>query len=548
MSKKVRALLAFWAFFISLSAQAGVSEKVLSPAAVEKAIEPRRLFLFVGINSFADGQYPALEFPQKDVDDFQNFIQSHNATDQDYVITLKGQEATLARVTEALDEIERRNLSERDMVFVYLSTHGTLDFSSTRQMERYAVVYDTTFKQTRDNGLSIAWLENRLRRLRSQRKALILALCHSGSGKSALPSAIHDELKSMKGHVQSKPLHEASSAMMVLSASSWGEPARENRVLRNDVYTHFLLKGLQKNDANLDGAVSLFEAHEYARSMTYDFTRGSQTPTALVNLKGMDPLILKGKVEQVGFPLIFADSEVWRNLSLKINGRLKGSLWQPRQAEEGHVRVALLDPEHPDQPLMDHYMYLEPHQSYSVTSLLARKSTWLVQVILGQIPVDLGVDAPSLRQATSLGLGVSLQAILATPFTASIEYHRLSEHSKKTVDYDVSDLTYNADLIKAGIGFSTYWMPRLLMDTSLSLEYLTIERQIGNESYDQRRQNLRIIYPAIACELRAINLVGSWFAGLGAVVYPLRTKVVAWDERRDALRPITGRVTLGTTL
>jgi hypothetical protein len=86
------------------------------------------------------------------------------------------------------------------------------------------------------------------------------------------------------------------------------------------------------------------------------------------------------------------------------------------------------------------------------------------------------------------------------------------------------------------------------MDTSLALEYLTIERQIGNESYDQRLQNLRITYPSIACELRAIKLLGSWFAGLGAVVYPLRNKIVDWNEHHDALRPITGRLTLGTSL
>ncbi|WP_324952056.1 caspase family protein [Oligoflexus sp.] len=540
--------LIIFLIFGALPVEASTYQQPLSEQAAMKVLAPRRLFLFVGVDQFADPGFPALEFPSKDVENFLQFVRANNWSDQDSEIVLVGKEANLTNVMLALDAIERQNLSEEDLVLIYFSTHGTLNFSPTRQLERYAVLYDTKFKHTRDKGLAIEYLENRLGRFRSQKKALILALCHSGSGKSVLPLSIDAELKSLKGTYFSKPLHEASAAMMVLSASSWGEPAREDKNLKNDVYTHFLLEGLIHNDTNEDGAVSLFEAHEYARSKTYDFTRGAQTPAALVNLKGMDPLILKGKVQARGFPLVFADSEVWRNLTLKINGRVKGTLWEPKQAEFGNVRVALVDPEHPEQPLLDHYVYLKPHNSYPVSTLLAHRTSIRIQSIISQIPVDFGFDGVAARSARSVGIGVSIQEILSTPLVANFEYLRMNRRLKKTIDYDRTDVVLTSEHLKLGLGYIKFLTPSLALEANFALETLNIQRQISNPSYTQRAQDMSLTFPSFGIDVRYLNIAGPLFAGLGTVFYPWRDSIIRIADSRQPLLPVTGRLVLGMTL
>src|SRR5690606_16990373 len=147
---------------------------------------PRRLTLFVGIESFADQKFRPLKYPKKDVSDFRDFISNHNAHENDVAVTLLGDEATSDRLLSALDELEKKNTSADDIVVVYLSTHGTLDYEHARSLKRYAVMYDTSFDDVAATGVSMDYLENRLSRLKSTRKALVLALCHSGSGKSQL--------------------------------------------------------------------------------------------------------------------------------------------------------------------------------------------------------------------------------------------------------------------------------------------------------------------------------------------------------------------------
>ncbi|MEI8351089.1 MAG: TonB-dependent receptor, partial [bacterium] len=56
------------------------------------------------------------------------------------------------------------------------------------------------------------------------------------------------------------------SGVGVLSASAFGETAREDDRLQGDVYTHFLIEGIKSGDLDGDGAVTLTEADDYARN------------------------------------------------------------------------------------------------------------------------------------------------------------------------------------------------------------------------------------------------------------------------------------------
>ena len=78
-----------------------------------------------------------------------------------------------------------------------------------------------------------------------------------------------------------RPIEEVSRASVMLAACDSGETAREDERLDNDIYTHFLVEALRVGvDRNGDGAVTVSEAHDYARRMTYEYTAGKQRPTA----------------------------------------------------------------------------------------------------------------------------------------------------------------------------------------------------------------------------------------------------------------------------
>ena len=110
-------------------------------------------------------------------------------------------------------------------------------------------------------------------------------------------SGTQRELAGVKAGFFVRPIEEVSRASVVLAASDWGETAREDAKLENDIYTHFFVEALRIGaDRNGDGAVTVSEAHDYARRMTYEYTNGRQRPSAETAEVGADPIVLVGRV------------------------------------------------------------------------------------------------------------------------------------------------------------------------------------------------------------------------------------------------------------
>jgi len=73
-------------------------------------------------------------------------------------------------------------------------------------------------------------------------------------------------------------------------------------------------------DANVDGAVTATEAHDYARRRTFAFTQGRQRPSAEILEVGADPVVLSGSVERLGRPELFSYSARLDGFTLKVDG------------------------------------------------------------------------------------------------------------------------------------------------------------------------------------------------------------------------------------
>ncbi|WP_426730410.1 caspase family protein [Myxococcus faecalis] len=300
----------------------------LDEEALSSAYTPRRMALLVGISEFDDPHWRGLRYPSKDARDLAAAMldPTKGRFDQVRVLT-RPEETTRAAILAALRQLRKEAHRPDDVVVVYFSAHGTLARDATGELRRFLVTRDASYRAIAQTALSMDALKAEFDALSSRRRLLVLASCHSGNGKSLLPKELEKELSGIKSGFYARPLEESSRASMVFAACDWGETAREDEGLQNDIYTHFLVEGLGGGaDRNADGAVTATEAHDYARRRTFAFTEGRQRPSAEILEVGADPVVLSGSISRTGRPELFSYNPRLDGFTLKVDGEPRTEL------------------------------------------------------------------------------------------------------------------------------------------------------------------------------------------------------------------------------
>jgi CHAT domain-containing protein len=345
----------------------------LSTDAVEMALRPKRVALLVGIGEFTDERWPSLKHARNDAEKLGQLLSDPELGYFDSVeILAEAGGTSLAQVNAALERIADLTTSRRDTLVIYFSTHGTLARDPNGKLSRYLVTSDTKQKRIRETALPVTDLIARFEKMPSSRKLLILASCHSGSGKSALPENLTEELKGIKGAFFVRPLAEISQASMVLAACAWGETAREDDKLEHDIYTHFLLDALAGQDEDGDGAVTATEAHAYAMARTYYYSQGKQRPQVESTVLGADPIVLSGRRIKAADPVLYSFLPQFEGLHVLIDGRDKGELPARLVLEPGQHRVVVTEAT-ASQPFMDEVVEVGPGDRVAIEDLLESK-------------------------------------------------------------------------------------------------------------------------------------------------------------------------------
>src|SRR5499433_3503955 len=318
------------------SASKGPPLSAFAPAGITEAPAQRHALL-VGIDHFEDDHFTELHFAAADA---RALAAGLNEFD-DVRTLVRPEETRRAAILEALDQLEKRIRSPRDTVLLYFSTHGSLAQRPGGDLERELVVGDTRLDLLRETGLSVDELIHRAEKMPSRRVAVVLATCHAGRGKSRIPDVLAQALAARKA--PAPKLEDVSEAVVVLSAAAFGEAAREDETLGHDVYTYFLLEALSVGDRDGDGAVTVSEAHDYARERTWEFTQGQQRPAAESTILGLDPIVLRGQRQRDGLPVIYSYAHSSDGIAVRLSGQEKGVLPGGFVAPPGTQRLELLD-------------------------------------------------------------------------------------------------------------------------------------------------------------------------------------------------------------
>jgi hypothetical protein len=297
----------------------------------------QRHALLVGVDHFEDTRFNDLRFAGADARALAAALTEFD----DVRALINPEETRRAAILEALAQLETRIRSPRDTVLLYFSTHGSLAQRPGGELERELVAGDTRLDLLRETGISVDELIRRAEKLPSRRVAIILATCHAGRGKSRIPDTLAQALAAHKAPVPK--LEDVSEAVVVLSAAAFGEPAREDERLGHDVYTYFLLEAFTAGDRDGDGAVTISEAHDYARERTWQFTDGQQRPAAESTILGLDPIVLHGRRERAGLPVIYSYEHSAEGVAVRLSGKEKGVLPGGFAVAPGEQRLELLD-------------------------------------------------------------------------------------------------------------------------------------------------------------------------------------------------------------
>lgn len=309
----------------------------------DRVFAPRRFALVIGISRFDDESWRSLKYAQKDAEDVARALSDPKLGHFDEVaLETAAEKTTRASILASLERLKAKANRPDDIALVYISAHGTLARDDKGELRRYLVTTDAKLRSVHDTALPLDALKARFDELSSRRRLMVLATCHSGSGKSLLPPEVARELASLKSGFYSRPLEESSRAAMVFSACDFGETAREDDGLANDIYTFYFVEALQgAADRNADGAVTATEAHDYARRRTYAYTEGRQRPSAEILEVGADPVVLSGAVSRGGHPELYSYSARLDGFSLKVDGEEQTQLPGGAAVKPGRHRVEL---------------------------------------------------------------------------------------------------------------------------------------------------------------------------------------------------------------
>ncbi len=353
----------------------GFDEARSTMSQLEAALKPQRWALVIGIDAYRDPTFRGLEHAAEDARSIAAVFKDPDAGAFDRVVTLTAPEQTTREAI--LFELSRLrfDLRRQDTFVFYFSGHGTVEFTSDGVPILYLVAADTRASDLWGTGIEVGALRAFVNELKPQRKVMILDNCFAGQGKSRISAVTRERLAQTPDPWPT--LREAmAQSEAILMASTLGGIAQEDDQIGQSVYTYYLIDALTTDrleaDTNRDGALTAYEAHDYARGRTVEHTGGTQIPEAFFRVLGRAEIFLSGTPNPdaaASAALVYAyGSDAQLAFSLEIDGRPKGNFPRTLPVDPGVHQVAIRNQQ--GEVVSSGPLKFAPGQAYSVKVLL----------------------------------------------------------------------------------------------------------------------------------------------------------------------------------
>ena len=330
----------------------GFSTSRSTREALDATFAPRKIALVVGVGEYRDKAFTTLKWARHDALEVGRILADPEYGGFDRVLRLTASEDVgRDRILAELVSLQR-DLRRQDTLVVFVSSHGTMTIDAQGEPHLYLVTEDTRPGDLRGTAVELDELQRFFSAIRAERKALILDACYNGEAKSALQPTVRQRVERLEEPPTLSRKVRLGEAEAHLFASTFGRPAREDDDLQHGVYTYHLLDAMtwsqQEADANDDGVITIYEAHDHARARTVAYTAGAQVPEAYFRLVGHNDLVLVGapdaRVASEEGTLFWygATSDAWDGAAVFVDGQEKGLLPGAYPVGPGRHRVRVL--------------------------------------------------------------------------------------------------------------------------------------------------------------------------------------------------------------
>lgn len=460
-------------------------------------LEAQRMVLSVGIDRFQYDLWHPLRYTSKDARDmFEALRSSDPSFDGGELIVSPGGFVGKKEILRSMKRLSEANRNEDDVLVVYFSTHGTVGYKADGSIGRYIITSDADPKNLAETALDYDEVIDWFHSLRSSKKVLILAFCHSGVGKSILTPEMKRALAQLKSPYFEEPMTARSEGSIVLAASGWREPAIEDSSLENDVYTHYLIQGLRQ-DLNKDGAVSITEAHQYSAQKTYQHTKGRQRPSATLELLGADPIIVDGQLGDTTKASLYSLIGRFSKLLVEVDDKPMGSLEKGILVPKGRVKLTLKDPDN-KQVVSQRVVRFEAGREYSVANFLVpRLANHLSLGASGFYALDENLRRSYLPNASS-GLQINYRRdewVSIYDLKLALAWYG-DQNEQILVDEQTFDQTRRMGVMDIQLGLRERWFSlssnllRTEWKAATGLSMLYIDRELASIAFEQPSANL----------------------------------------------------------
>lgn len=214
-----------------------------------------KVALLIGVGEYSNG-LPALPAAPKDIEAMREVLANPEIGGFDLVTPLINPERQV--MEEAIYTLFA-NRKKDDLLLLFFSGHGVKDDSGNL----YLAVRNTRKQEevlVQPTAVAASFVQNVMSNSRSKRQVVILDCCFSGAFAEGMRAKDDGSV----------PIQQelGGEGRVVLTSSTSTQYSYEQQGFDLSVYTRYLVEGIQTGaaDINNDGAISVDELHDYARS------------------------------------------------------------------------------------------------------------------------------------------------------------------------------------------------------------------------------------------------------------------------------------------